>query len=390
MVSDTGSTGRIATEIASKIIQHDGECRIAYGRGETHGDYDTFKIETKAECAFHALMTRLTDRQGLFSTKATKRLISDIKKYKPDVIQLHNIHGYYLNYKSLFDFLKEYNRPIVWTLHDCWAFTGHCAHFTAAGCYKWKTQCKNCIQKREYPATWWKDSSEFNFQLKRKVFTGLDNLQIVTVSEWLKKEVEESFLGRYPIKTIYNGIKLKEFAISDNARLREKYGLEHKKVILGVASVWNDKKGSEIFKKLSQILPSTCKIVLIGIEKKRKKQFPSEILCIEKLAYSELIPWYSMADIYVNGSIEETMGLTTVEAMACGTPVIVQDTTALPEVVDENCGIIVKRGDVNAIAEGIMKIEKTDEISEKCKQCAKKFDSEKQYEEYYKVYNMLM
>ena len=384
-----GSTGRIATDISHYVEQHGDQCRIAYGRGEVCDGIDAFKIGTQWDSMFHAAMTRLTDKHGLYSKAATERLIEDIRRYEPDIIHLHNIHGYYVNYEVLFDFLKKYNKPVVWTLHDCWAFTGHCAHFDAIGCDRWKSGCGNCCQIREYPSSLWRDASAENYARKQQAFCGVEKLQIVTVSDWLKRMVQSSYLSGYPIRTIYNGIDLQVMR-SCNTNFREIYKLEEKKVILGIASVWNEKKGLGLFRELAERLPGNYRIVMIGVPEKLKRELPDNIMSIGKVGYEELAKWYSMADVYVNGSIEETMGLTTVEAMACGTPVVVQNATAVPEVVGEGCGTVVEKGNLEAMITAICSMQKTPEISARCIEQASKYEKEQQYAKYYQLYQSLM
>lgn len=385
----TGSTGRIAADISRYVEQHGGQCRIAYGRGEACEGIDAFKIETQWGSMFHAVMTRLTDNHGLYSKSATERLIEDVRRYEPDVIQLHNIHGYYVNYELLFAFLKEYNKPVVWTLHDCWAFTGHCAHFDAVGCDRWKSGCGNCCQIREYPSSLWRDASAENYARKQQAFCGVEKLQIVTVSGWLKRMAQSSYLSCYPMQTIYNGVDLQVMRPC-STNFRNSYNLGEKKVILGVASVWNEKKGLGLFRELAERLPEDCRIVMIGVPEKLKSGLQDKILCLGKVGYEELAKWYSTADIYVNGSIEETMGLTTVEAMACGTPVVVQDATAVPEVVGEGCGIVVEKGDIEGITAAICRISKTPEISARCREHAERYEKSGQYEQYYRLYQELV
>jgi len=390
VVCGNGSTGKIAVDISREIVANNGECRIAYGRGEAPENVDALRISTKKEVYWHVLMTRLTGRHGLYSKRATKRLIDDIKSYNPDIIHLHNIHGYYLNYEMLFVFLKEYNRPVLWTLHDCWAFTGHCAHFDYVGCEKWKTGCGNCKQLKEYPSVWGVDSSSKNYAKKKALFSELPGLTFVTVSDWLKGVVSRSMLGKYPIHTIYNGIDLEKFCPTES-NLRQKYHLEDKKVILGVASVWSEKKGINTFKKLAEKIPEDMQIVLMRVPEKIKKVLPANILCIDNVYnVNELVKWYTMADVYVNASVEETMGLTTIEALACGTPVVVMNATASPELVTEKCGMVVDKDSIDELFEAIKGMKKTDEVSNSCLNRAKEFDRNQKYGEYITLYRSLV
>ena len=260
-VCGTGSTGRIVCDIKQMLKNSGNDCRIAYGRG-FFDDPDCVKIENDLVFKAHVFFSRITDRQGFYSTAATRRLVRDIEQFNPDIIHLHNIHGYYLDIRVLFEFLKQYNKPVVWTLHDCWAFTGHCAYFSFAGCEKWKTECGQCPQKSAYPASVLIDNSKKSFNLKKDLFTDIDNLQIVTPSNWLNGVVKESFLKKFPVTTIYNGIDLNVFKPL-KSDFKSKNGLSGKKVVLGVANVWEKRKGLDDFIKLSKVLPNDYKIVLV-------------------------------------------------------------------------------------------------------------------------------
>ncbi len=385
-VCGTGSTGRIVCDIKNMLKNNGHECRIAYGRG-FYNDEDCFKIENDLVFKAHVFFSRITDRQGFYSSAATKRLVRDIEKFNPDIIHLHNIHGYYLDIRVLFDFLKEYNKPIVWTLHDCWSFTGHCSYFSFAGCNKWKFECNKCPQKNEYPASLLLDNSKRSFNYKKSYFTSVNNLQIVTPSNWLNNEVKQSFLNVFPINTIYNGIDLSVFRPLDSD-YKQKHNLNGKKIVLGVANIWEKRKGLDDFIKLSKILPNDYKIILVGLSEKQIASLPSNILGISRTDNIEqLVELYSLADVYVNASVEETMGLTTVEALACGTPCVVYDATAVPEVVDEKSGIVVPAGDVKALSEAVLNI---DLKSEDCIKRAKDFEKHSQYQKYMELYQKIL
>lgn len=390
VVCGSGSTGRIATDLAQTIQKHGGESRIAYGRGDAPKGIDSIKISNKLDLYTHVMLTRITDRHGLYSRGATKRLIKDVREYEPDIIHLHNIHGYYVNYEMLFEFLKDYNRPIVWTLHDCWPYTGHCAYFDYVGCEKWKTACFECPQKLKYPSSILIDNSKNNFQKKMKAFTSLDNITIVTVSEWLKRITKKSFLKKFTIEKISNGIDLQIMKPTESD-LKEKYHLENKKILLGVATVWDERKGLHTFYELSNYLPEQYRIVLIGLSKQQKENKPKGILAIDKISNPvEMARWYSVADVFVNTSVEETMGLTTVEAMACGTPVIVMNTTASPELVNDECGKIVEPNDMEMLKSAIFTISKNDQVSAHCVNHAKEYEKDKQYKQYIDLYKRIL
>lgn len=389
VVCGSGSTGRIVVDLAQSIQEHGGNCRIAYGRGNASEKIDAIRVSNKVDLYAHAILTRLTDKHGLFSKRATKRLIQDILDYNPDIIHIHNIHGYYVNYEMLFRFLKECNKPIVWTLHDCWAFTGHCAYFDYVGCDKWKDKCFACPQKKRYPHSILLDNSENNFQRKKKAFSLPVNMTIVTVSEWLKNVTEQSFLQKYFVKKICNGVDLSIMQPTEN-RIREQYHLENKKIVLGVAYVWEERKGLYTFYELAQHLSEQYQIVLIGLNEHQMNEKPEKILGIQKvLDPREMAKWYTVADVYVNASVEETMGLTTVEAMACGTPVIVMNATASPELLNRDCGLVVEPENLEQLSAAVSNMKKEDKVTESCIKRAGDFEKAKQYEKYLQLYREL-
>lgn len=385
-VCGTGSTGRIVCDIKQMLKNSGNDCRIAYGRG-FFDDPDCVKIENDLVFKAHVFFSRITDRQGFYSTAATRRLVRDIEQFNPDIIHLHNIHGYYLDIRVLFEFLKQYNKPVVWTLHDCWAFTGHCAYFSFAGCEKWKTECGQCPQKSAYPASVLIDNSKKSFNLKKDLFTDIDNLQIVTPSNWLNGVVKESFLKKFPVTTIYNGIDLNVFKPL-KSDFKSKNGLSGKKVVLGVANVWEKRKGLDDFIKLSKVLPNDYKIVLVGLSEKQIAALPQNILGISRTEnINQLVEIYSAADVYVNTSVEETMGLTTVEALACGTPAVVYNATAVPEMVNEKCGKVVNAGDIDGLIKAITTV---DVRAEDCLLRAAEFEKDKQYNIYFNLYKNIL
>lgn len=337
----SGSTGRIAVNMAKKTEAEGGQCRIAYGRGGAPKDINSFKMTKTWEVYWHVLMTRITGRHGLYSKRATRRLIRDIRAFQPDIIHLHNIHGYYLNYEILFSFLKQYGKPVQWTLHDCWAFTGHCAYFTMVGCEQWKKQCEQCIQLRGYPACYTRGDAAGNYSRKRNAFTNVPNMKLIVPSEWLKKLVEQSFLKDYPIEVVYNTIDTTVFRPT-KSNFREKYGLQDKKIILGVANIWDARKGLNDLVQLARMLDESYAVVIVGLTRKQIREIPAEILGLERTeSICELAGIYTASDLFVNSSREETYGLTTAEAMACGTEAVVYQGTACEEVVSGKAGIAV-------------------------------------------------
>lgn len=365
-VCGIGSTGRICTDIADQLSQEGKEVKIAYGRGIVPEKYQKYavKIGTKFGVYLNGLKARLCDNEGFNAKRATKKFIKWVKQYNPDVIHLHNLHGYYLNVEILFGYLKTCGKKIVWTLHDCWAFTGHCSHFTIAKCEQWKEHCFNCTQRYSYPKSF-TDRARQNYDKKRELFTGVPDLSIVTPSQWLAGLVKESFLKEYPVEVINNGIDLNVFKPTPSD-FKERYGLQNKKIILGVASVWDKRKGFDDFLKLAETIDDTYRIVLVGVNKKQLKLLPKNVIGIERTNnVTELAEIYTAADVYVTPSVEETFGMTPIEAMACGTPAIVYNQSALSELtekgaylclnstVDEICDTIKKGG--LSVDQGLLK-----------------------------------
>ncbi len=388
-VCGTGSTGRIATDLA-EILREDGHsCKVGYGRGEALGipEEDAIKIGGKFHVYHHALATRFTDRTGFYSKGATKEFLKAVDRYNPDVIHLHNLHGYYLHLELLFRYLREKGTPVVWTLHDCWSFTGHCSHFDFVGCERWKTYCHHCPNKGVYPSSYVLDSSKRNFQDKKKWFTSLENMQIITPSHWLGDLVKQSFLQKYPVHVIHNGIDLEQFRPMESD-FRARHNLEEKKIILGVASVWGERKGFEDFLKLAEMLEEGFKIVLVGVNEKEKKRLPASVQGISRTNnVRELAEIYSTADVFANPTYEDNFPTTNLEALACGTPVVTYRTGGSPECLDETCGRIVEKGNLVALKEEILSLsEKSAEVSVDCAARGRLFGKQEKYRDYFGVY----
>ncbi len=380
----SGSTGRIAMDLYKELEKKGHQCVIAYGRDEVPKEIKSIKIGTGLDNYLHGIKSRIFDKHGFSSTRATKEFIEKVKMYNPDVIHLHNIHGYYINIEVLFNYLKESKKPVVWTLHDCWAFTGHCAYFDFVGCEKWKNQCMNCIQKSSYPKSNLMDNSKWNYLKKKELFTSLDNMSVITPSKWLAEIVKKSFFYKYDIKVINNGIDLNAFKPT-KSDFRKKYKLENKFIILGVANVWDKRKGLDTFVKLSKRIDNSSIIVLVGLDEKQIKALPKNIIGIKRTnSIGELAEIYTEADVYVNLSVEETMGLTTVEALACGTPAIVNNATAIPEMIDESCGIIIDKNNIDDLILSLNNIKNKSIDAKKCIYRAKLYDKNNKYSEYIK------
>lgn len=341
----SGSHGMIAEEIGRLAIKEGWDSWIAYGRWAGNSQSKLIRIGSRKDVLLHGLRSRLSDSHGLGSTGATKRLVSQLSTLKPDLIHLHNIHGYYINYQLLFQSLKASNVPVVWTLHDCWPLTGHCSHYVVAKCDKWKSACYSCPEKRSYPASLFLDNSKRNYAQKKESFLGLDNLTIVPVSNWLASQVRDSFLKDYPVHTIRNGIDTEIF---------QPCARKQSKLILGVASTWQQRKGLNDFYALRNILPEDYRICLVGLSEKQIACLPDGITGINRTENREqLAELYSRASVFVNPTYEEALGLVNLEALACGTPVVTYDAGGAPETIDKKTGIVVPTGNIQALAESI-------------------------------------
>lgn len=390
VVCGSGSTGRIAVDLSKAIESSGGQCRIAYGRGKEPYDVNAVKISNKFDLYWHAIMTRITDKHGLYSSKATKKLIMDIEKYAPDIIHLHNIHGYYVNYEMLFRFLKKYNKPVVWTMHDCWAFTGHCAHFVSVECKKWMTSCFGCPLKKQYPGALLLDNSKNNYRIKKRAFTGIEKLTVVTPSNWLKDVAEQSFFCENKIRVIENGIDTSIFKPT-RSNFRDEKGISNKFVVLGVASVWTEKKGFSDFIRISQILDEEYQVILVGLTKKQINYLPQNVIGLEKTNdINELAKIYSAADVFVNPTYEDTYPTTNLEALACGTPVVTYETGGSVESIEQGGGICVARGNVKGLADAIEQLRAEPLSRELCSLKGQKSDKSLKYEKYIELYQEII
>jgi len=391
-VCGQGSTGRIAVDIHKLLLEQGHESVIAYGRGEPLNCDNTIKIGNKIDFYNHALKTRLLDRHGFGSKKATGDFVDKIKYYNPDIIHLHNIHGYYLNIEILFNFLRKFNKPVVWTLHDCWAFTGHCSHFDYANCYKWETHCQECPERKSYPKSIFIDNSYNNYEKKRKLLTGLDKLTLVTPSEWLAKLVKRSFLKEYPVKVINNGIDLNVFKPVPGD-FRERNNLTNKFIILGVANNWEKRKGFEYFIELSKLIETDEAIVMVGLSKNQLKQLPKNIIGITRTNnVKELAEIYTCADVFFNPTLEDNFPTANLESLACGTPVITFNTGGSIETVDNSIGFIVEKGNLEEAIRMIrrVKTEGKNKYRDSCiKRADKYYNKDDKFQEYIKLYKSL-
>ena len=385
------STGKIAQNISKVCASNDIQSLFMYGRNSCSDEVSSIKFAKYHNCIIHYGFNRLFDSVGLHSSNDTKKLIKYIRDFKPDIIHLHLIHGYYLNYKILFNFLKTYDGKVVWTFHDCWAYTGHCAYYSLINCDKWKNNCYKCPQKMTYPRTILFSRSKRNYILKKQLFTSLSNLTIVTNCSWLKDEVKLSFFSKEDIRVIHNGIDLSIYKRT-NSSIRQKLSLENKKILLGVANKWDIRKGLNDFIKLSKVLDDKFVFIIIGMTKQEEKLYdiPRNFIVLERTSsQKELVDYYSTADFFLNLTYEDTFPTTNLEAIACGCPVLTYDTGGCKEaVIDNVTGKVFKCGDV----EGIVKFLNGNTIfdSNACILSSKRFDASKCYEKYIDLYKELI
>lgn len=380
---DIGSTGRIVAGIDRVLINADIDSYSAFGYGNIQDDHH-YKIINKYDSYCHNVLSRISDGQGLYSCYKTQKLLEYIDKVDPDIVHLHNLHGNYLNYKILFLYLKNKECKIVWTLHDCWSFTGHCAYFDMVGCKKWKSACVNCPQIKSYPPAIF-DRSERNYRLKKELFTSLrDRLIMVPVSDWLHGLLEESFFNNINIQTIHNGINLENF---------KPYLISsEQKYILGVAASWDKRKGFYDFLKLRTLLDWDIKIILVGLSKKQISILPEGIIGLECTnSIQELTKLYSGAIAFVNTTYEDNYPTVNLEAIACGTPVITYRTGGSPESVNYTCGIVVNQGDIEGLEKAIRQVSDRCQYShQKILEHARKYFNELNcFKSYLDLYKML-
>lgn len=400
VIRESTSTGRIMKEIGALASSSGWESYIAYskardGVNEIQGS-KTVPVGNKLDLLWHFMATRLFDAHGLASKRATRRFIREIRRIDPNVVHIHNIHGYFLNYKILFQYLKESGKPVIWTVHDCWLYTGHCYYYSSAKCYKWKDGCHDCPQKKAFPKSFLIDRSRQNFEDKKAAFTSLGkNLTIVTVSEWMRDEMRESFLGECRFKVIHNGIDLDVFTnVGPSTPLRDQEtNIAKKKIILGVASIWMKEKGLDDFKQLAERLDDDKVIVLVGkMTASQKEGLPESIVTIERTSdVLELASMYRSATAFVNPTWQDNYPTVNMEAIACGTPVITYRTGGSPEsVIEGQTGFVVEQGDIEGILEALRKIEAGEGWTDRCRSIAvQKFGKKDRYSDYIALYESL-
>ncbi|WP_462374525.1 glycosyltransferase [Segatella buccae] len=384
-VASTGGIGRLTRDISDVLTKNGIDNKIAYGRGGVLDPARDFMFGSKPEIYFHALMSRLDDACGLWSKHGTRQLIDFIENYKPNLVQLHNLHGYYINVEMLFRYLHDKKIPTVWTLHDCWCLTGHCVHFTFVKCYEWMQKCGDCPQINTYPKSY-VDRSKRNLKIKEKAFSSLCDMTIITPSEWLMGLIRRSYLNKYSGVVINNGIDLDVF------RVKPKLGYADKKIILGLASTWSKRKGFDDMIALSRmLLNDEYQVMMVGVKKEQLKHIPQNVRAIlHTESIEQLVNLYNEAFIFVNPTYEDNFPTTNLESMACGTSVITYNTGGSVESVTEETGYIVPQGDIKGIAEIIVKHKKTKESIINCRHRAEKYDKKYAYNKYLELYKLIL
>ncbi len=390
-VANSGSTGRIAEEIGNVLIANGHESYIAYGRGNATSSSKLIKIGSTFDLLLHGLYTLFCDKHGFGSKRATKLLVKKLKKYKPDLLALHNLHGYYLHLPTLFTYINESDIPVVWTLFDCWAFTGHCSYFDDIDCNKWKTHCSNCPKFNHYPASFI-DNSWSNFSVKKELFTSVKNLALITHSTWLGDLVRSSTLRSCELYVTPSAINLDLFKPT-KSNLRDRFNLENKIILLGCASVWSSRKGYEDFVELSYRLNAEFQIVMIGLNKRELDRLPAHILGLRRTeSVTELAQWYTVASVFLNLTRQDNFPTTNIEALACGTPVITYNTGGSPESIDKQTGFVIEKGDFTGIIDKINALVNTNskDISEACRNRAEKlYDKKTRYLDYLEIFEKI-
>lgn len=382
-----GSTGKICTGISRLMTAGHTENHILYSY-RTDGDSAGIPCTDSGSIRLQALKSRVLGNYGFNSKRATQKMIQELERLQPDIVHLHNIHGHDCNLEMLFSYFKQKKTKLLWTFHDCWAFTAYCPHFTMMKCDKWRTQCTKCIQRQEY--SWLFDRSKALFERKKTLLEGLD-LTIVTPSQWLAGLVKQSFLKEYPVQVINNGINLEIFKPTESD-FRKKYSLDGKKIVLGVAFGWGKKKGLDVFVHLAERLSDDYKIVLVGTDDQIDKHLPHSIVSIHRTQnQQELAQIYSAADVFANPTREENYPTVNMESLACGTPVLTFRTGGSPEIIDETCGSVVACDDVDALEKEIVRI-CTDKpyLKERCVEKARRFDQNERFKEYLELYERVI
>ena len=397
------STGRIMHDIQREADISGMETLSIVGRRHVYADVPCVKFGNAVSFWIHVIWTTLTDRHGLepvLSVIYTGKMVRRIREANPDIIHLHNIHGYYLHYPTLMKYLAyEYKGKIIWTFHDLWPITGHCPHYIAVNCKKWMTGCNHCPNKKRYPVSLGVDGSRKNYEIKKEQFTSLSNLTITVPSEWMASQVRQSFMGKYPVEVINNGIDTAVFdhnrlavdSYTESSRCVGKTAWSDKKILLSVASIWDERKGLKDLVALSDKLSDDYVMVIVGLSKQQINRLPKGVFGITRTEnIDELVSLYSRAHIFINPSLEESFSLVTVEALSCGCPCIVLDTSAVAELVNDDNGVVLHSHKPEDYLDAIKSIENRGYSRESVRATALKYDNKYMLEGYMRLYGEVL
>lgn len=398
--ANTGSTGRIAEGIGHAAISKGFDSYLAYGRIGRESESKLIRIGADRNIKLHGLESVIFDNHGFGSRAATRKFIEEVERIQPDVINLHNVHGYYLNVEILFDYLVKADIPVVWTLHDCWPFTGHCSYFDRYHCEKWKTGCHHCPNSKGYPKSLFLDRSKTNYERKKLLFNKPKNITFVAVCNWMANNVKASFLGGYPVETIYNGVDVEVFRprFDDGADchvVKRCIGVKADvKVILGVASTWDRRKGLDDFVKLCSLFDcEKYAIVLVGLNDKQIAALPEGMIGIKRTeSVEQLAELYSLADVFVNPTYVDNFPTTNIEALACGTPVVTYNTGGSPEAIDGDTGVVVEQGDLRLLRAAVEYCANNKkEFTYACRERALRyFNKRERFEDYVRIFDRVI
>lgn len=388
VTANWGSTGKIAEQIGVLAQQHGWDSYIAYGRDMNPSKNKLVKIGSMKDVYEHYIENLFLDNEGRASRRSTKKFLKEVDRIKPDIVHLHNIHDHYLNYELLFRYLAEKKIPVVWTQHDQWAITGHC-HYNLKGCERWQKECYNCPLSKWYSL----DCSTRNHRLKKDLLADISSLTVVPVSEWLGGTISQSHLKERPIQVIHNGIDINTFSPQPK-NAYERYGIDkHKKIVLGVAAVWDERKGlNDIYELAKRLSPKDYATVIVGkLTEEPKDIVGCQIVFVDRTQNAlELAQLYSSASVFVNPTYQDNYPTTNLEAIACGTPVITYRTGGSPESVDELTGAVVDQGDISALLTSIERLSNTD-CADACRRKAlREFDNSKCFNSYIQLYNSVL
>lgn len=393
-VNKIASTGRTSYEMSNFFSEKGHSCVTAYSQGQPIKPDMEYRIGNRLDTKIHGLFSRITGKQGYFSVLSTLKLCRFMDEYKPDIAVLRNLHANYINLPMLLKYLAKRDIATVAVLHDCWFYTGKCCHYTVQGCYRWKDACGRCPQLKKHNKSWLFDRTKAMLKSKQKLFGAIPRLAVVGVSDWILNEAKESpiFENAKVLKKIYNWVDTETFSYKPKAEVKTKLGLDNKKVILCIANIWNRDKGLDTVSQLAQKLNEDEKLVLVG--KTGNYEIDKNILHIDWTdSAEELAEYYSIADVFVQPSLEETFGKVTAESLACGTPVVCFNSTTTPELVDEKCGIVVDSFNTDSMLKAIREVisKGKESYTEECRNTAvKRFSKTKSLSEYEKLFEEVL